>query len=846
MKTSLPKTALMLLLSSLVLPGLAHAQAIDENAADREMQGGGGSGALASNGVDNEEVITLEEFQVSSSSIKDDYIATESTSGTRLSEKISDLPYSIEVITDQVIQDFQIFDDSELARFVGGSTTEPASEVGAVYSGTIRGFTPLVIRDGFHLAMPSTPSNTLQTEFIKGPMSVLYGRAEPGGFFNKVTRRPSTKLNNVSSFSYGDDGFRRFAIQSTGPLAKKSLGNKLYYLAYFDYVERDGWTGPVDFEKSKQYYMGLSFLYKFRPSTSLYATFEFQPTENTMGGTAYYTFDARRVVSEGGDVLKSSFGSKANGNTNTYHFKGDEDARQSDFYGLNLLFEHRINSKWAHRSSLQTYTKDTDKRFWTGSNVLYLYDPFMNTDPDYLATNPTKYIYTGSSSLGNGTYNDYKFNGTYSARNAGMHEQLDNCVAIQAELLGTFRRARSTHRVLAAIDGSFRKQDDTQYRHSIGLGGPNIPGNIIKINEDMSVADESIDAYYNSKLPTRRSEYYMSSDNELTSTTLGSFVSYRGSFLRHRLALMTSLRFDYYEDKVDNYHARKYPLPGEGDINVTREPQKAKSSKDGNKFTYSVGANYKIIGDKLLIYASTSTGFKNQRTIDNGLNQIVPPQQSQSVEFGFKGSGGNKFGYTISFYDMTLEDVSIYNDEYESSVHSGTGEVPQYNIAGKQTSRGFDGGITFKPVKDLVFIGTFGYVDSEVKEAGLGDKYFVVGKPSTNVAKWTASLIGRYTFGGVLKGFKTGFTATWNDRYVAAYETEGRPGSTEVSTDANYKREVPSLFKMGAFLSYEIRRGKILHAFSLNVHNLLDKEYYNRRGRPFYGRTFRGTYRIHF
>jgi outer membrane receptor for ferric coprogen and ferric-rhodotorulic acid len=232
---------------------------------------------------DNAEVVTLDEFQVSAGSLKDSYIASETTSGTRLSEKVIDLPYSVEVFTEKLVEDFQLFDSNELMTFVGGASGDTGGEV------RVRGFKVLITRDGFQFAMPSTPSNTLQTEVIKGPLSILYGRSSPGGIINKVSRRPKFKPEYMLSLSAGTEGFYRAAVTGTGPIAKLSLNNKLFYFAYAEYQRKELFQ---DYVKSESFYYGLGLLYRFRPTTSLTATFEYQPVRatelgNSMGLVAY-------------------------------------------------------------------------------------------------------------------------------------------------------------------------------------------------------------------------------------------------------------------------------------------------------------------------------------------------------------------------------------------------------------------------------------------------------------------------------------------------------------------------------------------------------------------------------
>ncbi|MDP0919392.1 TonB-dependent receptor plug domain-containing protein, partial [Klebsiella pneumoniae] len=51
-------------------------------------------------------------------------------------------------------------------------------------------------RNGFRIAEVYTPrdlANVERVEFVKGPASVLYGAAQPGGAVNTVTKQPEAR-----------------------------------------------------------------------------------------------------------------------------------------------------------------------------------------------------------------------------------------------------------------------------------------------------------------------------------------------------------------------------------------------------------------------------------------------------------------------------------------------------------------------------------------------------------------------------------------------------------------------------------------------------------------------------
>src|SRR6187549_2763330 len=65
----------------------------------------------------SEDVIVLPSFSVRG--VADgSYMATESTSGTRTAAQIINLPYSVQVLTEELVRDFQLYDLDDQALFV--------------------------------------------------------------------------------------------------------------------------------------------------------------------------------------------------------------------------------------------------------------------------------------------------------------------------------------------------------------------------------------------------------------------------------------------------------------------------------------------------------------------------------------------------------------------------------------------------------------------------------------------------------------------------------------------------------------------------------------------------------
>src|SRR4051812_37587675 len=67
----------------------------------------------------SEDVVTLKEFNVTGA---DDgsYVASESTTGSRVNTKIKDLPYTVNVLTSEFFRDFSIFEATDELSYMSG------------------------------------------------------------------------------------------------------------------------------------------------------------------------------------------------------------------------------------------------------------------------------------------------------------------------------------------------------------------------------------------------------------------------------------------------------------------------------------------------------------------------------------------------------------------------------------------------------------------------------------------------------------------------------------------------------------------------------------------------------
>lgn len=170
---------------------------------------------------------TLQPIVLSGGDAPGSYGATDSAIGTKTETPLRDVPQSIQVVKRSVIEDQQATSITEALENVSNvrQGTTSANRAPAFMN---RGFTSTSYAiDGVMLdAAGNNPevntepdlADVERVEVLKGPASVLYGRGQPGGLINVVTRQPTEELTAEAKTQIGSYGFRRAEATVSGPL----------------------------------------------------------------------------------------------------------------------------------------------------------------------------------------------------------------------------------------------------------------------------------------------------------------------------------------------------------------------------------------------------------------------------------------------------------------------------------------------------------------------------------------------------------------------------------------------------------------------------------------------------
>ncbi|MET3515829.1 iron complex outermembrane receptor protein [Pseudacidovorax sp. 1753] len=160
------------------------------------------------------------------------YSAPESSTATRTDTPWIQIPQSTQVVPKAVIDDQSALTLSDALRNVSGvqfdfgfnGSMQPLvilrgfPSVSMTAMGAMSGSSTYYL-DGTKVSgLPVNMANVQSVEVVKGPASVLYGRAEPGGLVNVVSK----PISRVPQFSLeqtvGQYGLSRTAIEGSGPV----------------------------------------------------------------------------------------------------------------------------------------------------------------------------------------------------------------------------------------------------------------------------------------------------------------------------------------------------------------------------------------------------------------------------------------------------------------------------------------------------------------------------------------------------------------------------------------------------------------------------------------------------
>ena len=188
------------------------------------------AGLLATHPAWAQDAVTLPAVTVTAS--PDDYRAPESRTATRTDTPNLQTAQSVQVVPRSIIEDQNALTLTEAVRNVAGvqydfgfnGSMQPLLILRGFPNTSMTSLGPMSGISSYYLdgtkvmGIPINMANVQAVEVVKGPASVLYGRSEPGGLVNVVTKPVSSTREFGFEQTIGQYGLSRTAVEASGAL----------------------------------------------------------------------------------------------------------------------------------------------------------------------------------------------------------------------------------------------------------------------------------------------------------------------------------------------------------------------------------------------------------------------------------------------------------------------------------------------------------------------------------------------------------------------------------------------------------------------------------------------------
>lgn len=291
-------------------------------------------------------------------------------------------PQSVSVVTRDQIDLLNFTDGQQAVRYTAGVFGENYGPDLRFDFFTVRGFTPKQYIDGLAAPISTTIYSVgvdlyafQSLELLKGPASVLYGNAPPGGIYNEVSRRASDTFGGEFNIKYGTDDYRQLSTTFTGPVTD-GLNARFTGL----YLDRNA---EVDRVNAKRLLAAPTLTWNIDSRTQLTGLLYYQWDKVAGGGPGFLPVYGTLLPNPNGRIPRST------------NLDNPADVYERHQYAYGYDFSHSFSDAIAFKSNLKFshYLEETP---------LGIYDAvgFLNT------TDPTQASYYRDVGLSNFTYRE--------------------------------------------------------------------------------------------------------------------------------------------------------------------------------------------------------------------------------------------------------------------------------------------------------------------------------------------------------------------------------------------------------------------------------------------------------
>lgn len=263
------------------------------------------------------------------------YNRTSASTATKTDTPIMETPFSVQVVPRAVMDDQQAIRLKDVTKNISG--VFQGDDLGFQYENFyLRGFNVKqnVYRDGF-----LTPGTTLslasveRVEVLKGPAGMLYGRLEPGGLINVVTKRPLKTAYHSLEQQFGSFDLYRTSLDTTGPIDQNG---ELSYRFNLEYLNNNSFR---DYVGNERLHLTTALSWNVTDATQIDLDFSYQ-NHNFVPDNGIPVIGTRPA-----NVPISRF------------FGEPDDFVKVDIFQETIKLDHHFNDDWKVTANLTRYDR---------------------------------------------------------------------------------------------------------------------------------------------------------------------------------------------------------------------------------------------------------------------------------------------------------------------------------------------------------------------------------------------------------------------------------------------------------------------------------------------------------
>ncbi|WGS84200.1 TonB-dependent receptor [Methylomonas sp. UP202] len=268
-----------------------------------------------------------------------DYSLPNASTATKTDTPIMETPLSIQVVTKAVMHDQQAIQVGDAIKNVSG-VFQGFTFGGFSEQFMIRGFNTNYANyvDGMRWPVSRVPlANAEKIEVVKGAAANLYGRIEPGGMINVVTKRPQEKPYYSLEQRFGSYDLYQTLADSTGAINQEG---SLLYRINFEYLDKNSFR---DFAFTERTYVAPSLTWKISDRTQLDLDFIYSNEDTLEDHGVVASSVTRRPL----DIPISR-----------YLGEPSIDKSNTELFSTGLTLNHEISENWKVNAQFKHINRD--------------------------------------------------------------------------------------------------------------------------------------------------------------------------------------------------------------------------------------------------------------------------------------------------------------------------------------------------------------------------------------------------------------------------------------------------------------------------------------------------------